>query len=130
MATPAERAAIDAVLPSSHAAPGTDPGTRSWLLPALHAAQGRAGWISEGALNYICERLSVPPADAYGVASFYALFSLKPRSPLVVHVCDDIACRANGAEAVCQELERQAATLGESVPDGRATWIRSPCRGQ
>jgi len=136
VATPAERAAIDGVLPAWRAAPGTPapgtlaPGTRHLLLPALHAAQARVGWITEGALNYICERLSVPPADAYGVASFYALFSLKPRSPLVVHVCDDIACRANGAEAVCQELERQAATPGESVPDGRATWIRSPCLGQ
>src|SRR5437899_4819521 len=130
MATPAERAAIDAVLPSSHAAPGTDPGTRSWLLPALHAAQGRAGWISEGALNYICERLSVPPAEAFGVASFYALFSLQPRPPLVVHVCDDIACRANGAEGICQDLERRVGTQGESFMNGGAMWLRSPCLGQ
>ena len=47
---------------------------RHLLLPALHAAQARVGWISEGALNHICERLSVPPAEAYGVASFYACF--------------------------------------------------------
>ena len=126
VATPEEREAIDAVLPSSHAVPGT----RSMLLPALHAAQGRAGWISEGALNYICEQLSVPPAEAYGVASFYALFSLQPRPPLVVHVCDDIACRANGAEAMCQDLERRFGVQGTPVSDGGATWLRSPCLGQ
>ena len=138
MATPAERAAIDAVLLSSHQAPSTNtpstqhlaPSTRHLLLPALHAVQTRAGWISEGALNYICERLSVPPAEAYGVASFYALFSLKPRPPLVVHVCDDIACRANGAEALCQDLERRVGVQGESLMDGDATWMRSPCLGQ
>ena len=28
--------------------------------------------ISEGALDYVCERLNVPPADAWGVATFYA----------------------------------------------------------
>jgi NADH-quinone oxidoreductase subunit F len=100
------------------------------LLPALHAAQSSVGWISEGALNHICERLSVPPADAYGVASFYDLFSLKPRPPFVVHVCDDIACRPNGAEAICQDLERRAGPAGESPMRGRATWMRSPCLGQ
>ena len=51
------------------------------------------GWISEGALNYICEQLSFRRQRLYGVASFYAMFSLQPRPPLVVHVCDDIACR-------------------------------------
>jgi NADH-quinone oxidoreductase subunit F len=95
------------------------------LLPALHAVQRRVGWISEGALNHICERLSIAPADAYGVASFYAMFSLSPRPPTVVHICDDIACRANGAEALCRELEQR---LGKS--DGRLTWVRSPCLGQ
>ena len=90
-----------------------DSATRHLLLPALHAAQARVGWISEGALNHICERLSVPPAEAYGVASFYAMFSMKPRPPSVVHVCDDIACRVNGAEALCRDLEQQIGKAGE-----------------
>ena len=37
------------------------------LLPALHAVQDRVGWVSRGALNYICRRLTVPPAEAWGV---------------------------------------------------------------
>ena len=52
---------------------------RHLLLPALQAVQARVGWVSEGALNYVCQRLSVPPADAYGVATFYALLSTVPR---------------------------------------------------
>ena len=44
------------------------------LLPALHAVQDRIGWISQPALNYISRRLAVPPAEAYGVATFYALY--------------------------------------------------------
>ena len=48
---------------------------RDLLLPALWAAQSRVGWISPGALNYICQRLCVAPADAYGVATFYAMLS-------------------------------------------------------
>ena len=94
-ASEAEREAIDRAI-------GADVGARHRLLPALHAAQARVGWISEGALNHICERLSVPPAEAYGVATFYAMFSLKPRPARVVHVCDDIACKTRGAEAICR----------------------------
>ena len=52
---------------------------RHLLLPALHALQAGVGWISRGGLNYVCQRLSVPPAEAYGVATFYAMFSVEER---------------------------------------------------
>ena len=45
---------------------------RHLLLPALWALQERIGWISPGGLNELCRRLTIPPADAYGVATFYA----------------------------------------------------------
>jgi len=146
LASLAERAAVDAVLgpPTSgwvggprnsatdgHATHGGHAARarRSELLPALHAIQGRIGWISQPALNYICKRLAIAPAEAYGVATFYALFSTKPRPPVVAHVCDDIACRLAGAEAVCGDLERTLGPAGEPMHDGRATWLRSPCLG-
>ena len=40
--------------------------------------QDRVGWISPGGLGDLCRRLDVPPAEAYGVATFYAMFSLEP----------------------------------------------------
>ncbi len=96
---------------------------RNLLLPALEEIQGRIGWISRGALDYLCRRLSVPPAEAYGVATFYALLSTEPRPPRVAHVCDDIACKLLGADALCGTLEKR---LG---PEG-SKWFRSPCLGQ
>jgi NADH-quinone oxidoreductase subunit F len=102
---------------------------RHLLLPALHALQSSAGWISEGGLGYVCRRLTVPPAEAYGVATFYAMFSLEPRPGTVVHVCDDIACRVAGAEGLCAELERTAGVPGTASEGGGATWLRSPCLG-
>ncbi|HJS57273.1 MAG TPA: NAD(P)H-dependent oxidoreductase subunit E, partial [Vicinamibacteria bacterium] len=101
---------------------------RHLLLPALHAAQGRIGWISEGALGYICQRLTVPPAEAYGVASFYGMFTLQKRAPSVAHVCDDIVCRVKGAEALCNEMAAALGPAGGKGKDG-ATWMRSPCLG-
>ncbi len=102
---------------------------RHSLLPALHAVQDRMGWISPDALNYICQRLDIPPAEAYGVASFYALFSLAPQPSQAVHVCDDIACLANGAEQVCTELEQTLGPAGAPSKNGQLTWHRSPCLG-
>ncbi|HLT20852.1 MAG TPA: NAD(P)H-dependent oxidoreductase subunit E [Thermomicrobiales bacterium] len=103
---------------------------RHMLLPALHAIRDATGYISPGGLNYVCQRLDVPPADAYGVASFYALFSLEEQPPVVAHVCDDIACRINGALGLCQQLEDQIGPEGTPSADGKMTWVRSPCLGQ
>jgi NADH-quinone oxidoreductase subunit F len=102
---------------------------RHLLLPALHAVRDAVGYVSPGGLNYICQRLNVPPADAYGVATFYALFRLEPTPPVVAHVCDDIACRINGALTLCEELTARLGPEGSATADGRGTWHRSPCLG-
>jgi len=97
-----EREAIDAVLgaPGAHdGRTGRDDRTqRHLLLPALRAAQLRVGWVTEGALGYASRRLAVPPAEAYGVASFYALLALEERPADVTHVCNDLSCMLAGAE--------------------------------
>lgn len=134
-ATAAESAAIDAAL----AVLGVDPtivfederlvrgGThrrnerRHALLPALHALQTESGWISKGGLNYVAETLQVPPAEAYGVASFYEMFRVDEapgHDDDVVHVCIDSPCQ-EFAEAKIAELE----AAGSHVH-------RSPCLGQ
>ncbi|HYL65005.1 MAG TPA: NAD(P)H-dependent oxidoreductase subunit E [Candidatus Methylomirabilis sp.] len=102
---------------------------RDRLLPVLHAVQSRIGWISPGAINYIARRMNLPPAEIYGVASFYGLFSLAPRAPIVAHVCDDIACMTAGAREICSGLEKQLGPAGSTDSAGRATWLRSPCLG-
>jgi NADH-quinone oxidoreductase subunit F len=110
----AERNAIDAVLGAGTGVNGRtgrdDRTKRHLLLPALRAAQLRVGWVSEGALGYASRRLAVPPAEAYGVASFYALIALDERPADVTHVCTDLSCVLKGA----------------TVPEGARP---SPCLG-
>lgn len=94
---------------------------RHLLLPALHALQREAGWISPGGLNHVAERLGIPPAEAYGVASFYELFRVDAapdhHGP-VHHVCVDGPCRA-GADAKIAEIEAAGGHVHSS-----------PCLGQ
>ncbi|MCB1009071.1 MAG: NAD(P)H-dependent oxidoreductase subunit E, partial [Acidobacteria bacterium] len=99
-------------------------------LPALHAVQDRVGWVSRGALEYVCRRLSVPPAEAWGIVTFYHLIATEPRPPIVAHVCDDLACRLGGSGELCAELERTLGPEGAPSADGRAAWRRSPCLGR
>jgi NADH-quinone oxidoreductase subunit F len=153
-ATDEERAAVDEVLgppPSrweggarraedAHVAFGgrAARARRHHLITVLHAVQERAGWISPGALDYVSERLTVPPAEAFGVASFYAMFRTTqppgtPQAPgAVVHICDDVACKVAGAEALCAEMTRRFGPEGtDAVVDGTSvTWQRSPCLGK
>ncbi len=120
VATEIERGAVDAALDSVDAVtPSPSKGRRHLVLPMLHAVQDRCGWISAGAINHVSERLGVAPADVYGVATFYKLFSTTQAPPKVVHVCDDIACMCAGAEELCREMERSG-----------VAWQRSPCLGQ
>ena len=142
-ATDQERAAVDALLGAPASGwEGADrtAGDLRWarggraardrrelLLPALHAVNDRIGWISEGALDYVCRRLTVPPAEAYGVATFYSLFSVTPRPATVLHVCTDLACAAKGSAQLCAGLEREFGPSGSPV-DG-AVWQSSPCLG-
>ena len=144
VATAEERAAVDSELgaPESSwqggdrnvadtrvAVTANHHGRRDCLLPALHAVQNRIGWISPGAVNYVALRLDIAPAEVHGVASFYGMFSLQPRPPVVVHVCDDIACFTRGSDELCNQLERRLGPANSPCVNGRATWLRSQCLG-
>jgi len=144
-ATAEEMQAVDAVLGQPHSlweggerAPSDDHlarggretrSQRHLLLPVLHSIQDRVGWVSRGGLEYACRRLSVPPAEAYGVVTFYDRFATDKRPPLAVHVCDDVACKCAGADELCAALESAFGPSGPSGSHSGAAWYRSPCLG-
>ncbi len=122
----AERIAVDALLGADDSLNGrvvygghSARAQRHLLLPALHALQDAAGAVTRGGLAYVCERLTIPPAEAYGVATFYALFDVDGPGGPKLHVCDDIVCAQYGAEDICASLEASG-----------VDYERSPCLGQ
>ena len=135
--TAAERDVIARVVPEAETVIAPDRAVRGGhearsmrhhLLPALAAVQSEIGWVSRGALEEICRRLTVPLADAYGVATFYALIATEERPPRIAHVCDDVACGGFGAAELIGDLEGRLGAAGDDA-DGVA-WHRSPCLGQ
>jgi NADH-quinone oxidoreductase subunit F len=124
--TEAEREAVDALLGPGNGFNGRVAygghearAQRHLLIPALHACQDVTGAVSKGALAYICDRLTIPPAEAYGVATFYALFDVGGTGGSSIHVCDDIVCAQYGAEEVCAALDQSG-----------VEYVASPCLGQ
>ncbi|MCE2524411.1 MAG: NAD(P)H-dependent oxidoreductase subunit E [Acidimicrobiia bacterium] len=127
--TPAEVRVLDAAVGLRHDTVDArvirrGPDRRHLLLPALHALQDGVGWISPEALGELCARLEVPRAEAFGVATFYALLRTEAGPATVVHACDDIACRVH-PDYRDPAAAHAAHAAGESVGVHP-----SPCLGQ
>ena len=104
---------------------------RDLLLPALHAVQDRVGWISPGALGYICRRLTVPPAEAYGVA---IVLRAAVHGPAAAAPSSTSATTWPAASPARRASARTwSASSGPPATrraGGEQTWTRSPCLGQ
>jgi NADH:ubiquinone oxidoreductase subunit E len=113
LATADERAAVDMVLERY---PTFE---RSLLLPVLQEVQHRQRVLTKGLIGYLSSRLRVPFAEAYGVASFYALLSSERAAPRV-RLCSGVPCILAGAERIATSLNERA----------ELTWDWFPCIGQ
>jgi len=86
------------------------------LIPALQAAQRAYGYLPGSVLARVAEHVRAPRSRAYGVATFYAQFSLTPRGQHIVRACRGTACHVAGVSEVIEALEQ---TLG--IRDGGTT---------
>ncbi len=104
------------------------PTRRAALLPALWLVQEGRGWIAKEDVAEVARRLGLAAADAEGVLSFYFLFGREPRGRVVIDVCDNVVCQANGAEQLLADLcARLGIRPGETTADGRYTVRRQEC---
>lgn len=89
------------------------------LIEVLHIAQRLWGYLPREVLAYVARSLTVPPSLAYGVATFYHVFTLAPRGRHTVTVCTGTACYIKGAGRLLEAAERATgAQAGSVTPDG------------
>ena len=84
-------------------------GKQCGVIPVLQETQKQIGYLSREAMEAISEELSVPLAELYGVATFYAQFHLKPRGRHIIRVCRGTACHVRGSAKI---MERIMSMLG------------------
>ena len=81
-----------------------DPGR---LIPILQAVQEEYKYLSKDAISYVATSLGLPPARVYGVATFYAHFSLEPKGKYIFRLCDGTACHVKGAMNLYEVINKQ-----------------------
>jgi len=82
------------------------PAKESSLIEILHDISSEFNYLPADSLRRVSEKLDVPLARIYGVATFYKGFSLEPRGKKIIRVCKGTACHVRGADRNIEELER------------------------
>ena len=92
---------------------------KSNLIQILNEVQEYYGYVPEKAMLAISEYLSMPMAEIYGVVTFYARFTLKPKGKYHIAVCLGTACFVKGSEKILDRVkERLGIDVGETTADG------------
>ncbi|MBC7194760.1 MAG: NADH-quinone oxidoreductase subunit NuoE [Caldisericia bacterium] len=87
-------------------------------------------YLTEEDLREVSERLDLPYSFVYGVASFYSMFSLKPRGKYIIRVCESPPCHLMGSENILDELKKiLEVDIGETTKDNLFTLEISSCLG-
>ena len=106
------------------------PVRRSAIMPALHLAQEKYGWLPPEALRAVGEALDLSPAYCQAVASFYDMYRLEPIGEHLVEVCTNVSCALVGAQEVLEAFEHGLGVhAGETTPDGLVTLRTVECAG-
>jgi NADH-quinone oxidoreductase subunit E len=104
--------------------------SRSALIPVLQEVQIEYKYLPEEILAEISEKLRVPSADVYGVATFYSIFRLKPVGEHVIRVCHGTACHVGGANRITEAIETHLQIKeDQTTPDGKFTLESVACLG-
>ncbi len=75
------------------------------IITALRECQNVVGYLPVELLDYISEGLNLPASEVYGVASFYALFSMTPKGRHTIRLCLGTACYVKGIKEVMNRIE-------------------------
>ena len=100
------------------------------LMPIMQFAQESFGYLSLENMIIIADSLGIPVTEVYGVATFYAQFSLTPKGDNIISVCQGTACYVKGGAQVLARVEKELGiTSNETTEDGKFTIQDTRCLG-
>lgn len=100
------------------------------LIQILNDVQEHYGYIPKHAQIAISEYLNIPMAEIYGVITFYARFTLKPKGKYHIAVCLGTACYVKGSQKIMDRLEEKLGIkAGETTKDGKFSIEATRCVG-
>ncbi|MBQ1260435.1 MAG: NAD(P)H-dependent oxidoreductase subunit E [Clostridia bacterium] len=121
--TPEQQTRLDAVIAANKH-------DKSRLMAVMQEAQEIYGYLPIEVQARIAEGMNVPLEKVYGVATFYAQFSLSPKGEYHVAVCLGTACYVKGSGNIYAKLQEVLGIGGdECTPDRKFSLTASRCIG-
>ena len=106
------------------------PQPQAATIEALKIVQQHQGWVSDGKLKAIAQRLQMSPDEVESVATFYNKIYRQPVGRTVISLCDSVSCWIMGYQGLAQALTQELdISLGQTTPDGALTLLPTPCLG-
>ncbi|MGD2090399.1 MAG: NAD(P)H-dependent oxidoreductase subunit E [Candidatus Aminicenantes bacterium] len=102
----------------------------SKVIQVLTEIQAQYNYLPRENLEYVSRQLKVPLSKIYGIATFYAAFSLTPRGEHLITVCSGTACFVRGVSDVLKRIEdRLGIKAGFTTEDNMFTLETVNCLG-
>lgn len=100
------------------------------LIEVLHSVQSAFGYLDRDAIKFVARSLNVPLSRAYGVATFYEHFTMKPKGAHTCVVCLGTACYIKGTPAILGGIEEKLHIQeGETTADSKVSLLSARCLG-
>ncbi len=121
--TPEQKEKLDAIIEANKH-------DKSRLMAVMQEAQEIYGYLPMEVQNMIADGMDVPLEKIFGVASFYAQFSLTPKGEYNISVCLGTACYVKGAQSILDELSDELGIdVDECTEDGKFSLNACRCIG-
>ncbi len=104
---------------------------QSAVMSALAIAQDQHGWLSNEVMEEVATVLRMPPVWVYEVATFYAMYNLKPLGKHKVVLCTNLPCALSGAGHAAEHLKARLGldAFNQTSADGSVTLKEGECMG-
>ena len=100
------------------------------LLPRLHAAQEKCGYLSEETISFLAKELNLPRVEVYSLVTFYSMFNLEEKGKYVIHICVSLPCYLKGSKKILEVLKKELNIgIGQTTPDKKFTIEAVSCLG-
>jgi NADH-quinone oxidoreductase subunit E len=83
------------------------------LIPILQEVQDVYRYLPQEVMSFVATTLGISSAKVFGVASFYAHFTLKPKGKYVIKICDGTACHVKKSTHILDALRDRLGLEGE-----------------
>ncbi len=100
------------------------------LLPCLHVACEKCGYLTEEIITFLAKELNLPPVEVYSVATFYSMFNLQRQGKYVIRICVSLPCYLRGSKKILETLKDELnIETGQTTKDKKFTIEAVSCLG-